>query len=126
MIEKVDQTFYEITGQRLQNVSQLKLFSILRDTHLDEYFLSVFNSYNINQDLAEKIFYDLYEVGHNEWWDDISYKYYGTPYLWWSVALMNDVVNPFEELEVGSSIFVLRPSYLYQFLKEIKNVGLGG
>jgi hypothetical protein len=39
---------------------------------------------------------------------------------------MNNVVNPFEELEVGSSIFVLRPSYLYQFLKEIKNVGLGG
>jgi hypothetical protein len=66
MIEKVDQTFYEITGVRLQNTSQLKLFSILRDTHLDEYFLSIFNSYNINQDLSEKIFYDLYEVGHNE------------------------------------------------------------
>ena len=126
MIEKVDQTFYEITGSRLQNTSQLKLFSILNDLQNNEYFLGIFNSYSINNDLTEKLYYDLYEVGEDEWWDDISYKYYGTPYLWWAIAMVNGVVNPFEELNQGTSIFILRTQYLYQFLKEVRNVGVGG
>ena len=122
-VEKVDETFYEATGTRLLNTSQLKLFNILRDTVDDEKFLNIFRAYSINSSiLADTTFYTTYQVGHDEWWDNISYALYGTPRLWWVLALMNDVVNPFEELVEGTNIKVLRAEYLYTLFKELEGI----
>lgn len=33
--------------------------------------------------------------------DLIAYSYYRTPELWWVIALVNDIVSPFDEIEVG-------------------------
>lgn len=121
-ITKADETFYELTNRRLNNTSLLKLFNILRD-HDKEPFINIFRSYEFESNLTEDVvYYDTYEVGSDEWWDDISYKLYGTPYLWWVVALMNDVINPFEELIEGTNIKYLREDFLYNMFKDIERL----
>lgn len=123
MLKKVDKIFQEITGARLQNVSQLKLFDILKDIEDNEFLLNIFKSYTISDNVNASVHFELHEIDNNEWWDDISFKYYGTPNLWWVIALMNDVINPFEYLEEGRVLQILKLDYIYQLLKEIKNVG---
>ena len=121
-ITKAEETFYELTGRRLNNTSMLKLFNILRD-HDKEPFMNIFRSYSFESDItSDVVYYDTYEVSNNEWWDDISYKLYGTPYLWWTIALLNNVTNPFEELESGTNIKYLKEDLLYNVFKDIERL----
>jgi hypothetical protein len=121
-LKKIDKTYYEETGRRLANVSQLKLFSMLQDIDFNK-FLNIWRNFTISEkSISSILHHDTYEVQNDDWWDNISFKYYGTPNLWWLVALMNNVINPFEELEVGSHIKILKNKYLYQLLKEIRGV----
>ena len=122
-VRLVTETFFELTGYRINNSSQLKLFNILQDIEDDERFMNIFRSYTINSRvLTTVIYYDLYEVENDDWWDNISYKFYETPNLWWVIALMNDVLNPFEELNVGDTIKVLRDPYLYNLYRDIERI----
>ena len=122
-VRNVEETFYELTGIQLSNVSQLKLFNILQDIQTDERFMNIFRSYRLNEDITTSvIFYDLYEVQNNDWWDNISFEFYDTPHLWWVIALMNDVTNPFEELTPGDTIKILRETYLYNIFKDMEDI----
>lgn len=40
------------------------------------------------------------EAGYENRLDLVSYKFYGTPYLWWAIAALNHIDNP-RILEVG-------------------------
>lgn len=122
-VKKLDTDFYNETNERLSNTSQLRLFSLLQDIETKERFLNIFNAYMINEDVSRSVIYEKYEVGNNEWWDNISNKLYGTPYLWWILPMINNIVNPFESLEEGTEINVLKERYIYQMLKEIRNLG---
>lgn len=124
MLEKIDTSFYELTDTRLTNLSQLKLFSILQDTVTGDKLMNIFNSYTIDDSVLSTSYYDSYEVESDDWFEGISYKYYGTVNLWWLIAMLNDVVNPFEFLEPGIEIKILKPTYIYQVIKEIKNIGI--
>ena len=117
-----DQTFYELTGFKVEDTSQLKLFNILSD-HDTTMFMNIWRTFSLNDDTSiDVMFYDTYEVGSDAWWDNISQDIYGTPSLWWIIALMNDVVNPFEELLEGSNIKYLRGEYLYVLFKDIERL----
>lgn len=122
MLKKIESTFYEITGRRLDNTSQLKLFNLLQDINGDILF-NVFNAYQLSSEVIDSSFFEVYEIENDDWWDNISFRFYGTSYLWWVIALTNNIHNPFEEIEAGKLIYILRPQYLFQLLKEIKNIG---
>lgn len=118
----IDKTFYEETGRRLRNTSQLKLFNMLKDAEGNK-FMNIFRSFVLNEEiLSDAVFFDTYEVTNEDWWENISYKYYGTPYLWWIVAIVNDIVNPFEELVEGTNIKILRKQYIYVLLTDIEEI----
>ena len=106
---KVDDTFFQLTGNQVSNTSYMRLYNILLDTDRTTHFMNIFKSVTINEEAQTDILaYDTYEVSEGEFWDNISYEVYGTPFLWWAVALMNDVSNPFEELEAGTNIKILK------------------
>jgi hypothetical protein len=122
-VSKVDEKFYEITGRRLENTSQLRLFNVLHDNVDNVDFMNIFKSYSINDSiLSNTLYYDTYEVGHNEWWDTIARKLYDNSYLWWILPLMNGVSNPFEGLEEGDNIKVLKAQYIYIIFKELEAI----
>lgn len=119
---KVTSDFFTLTNHRISNVSFIRLFNIMEDED-NVKFMNFFRSYTINKDiLDDTLYFFTYDVESNDWWDIISFKKYGTPHLWWLVCMMNDVINPFEELEAGDQIKILKESYLYSLLREMKNI----
>ena len=120
---KVEDTFFQITGIQVPNSSYMRLFNILLDVDRTTQFMNVFKSVIINEEAQTDILlYDTYEVAEGEYWDNISYQVYGTPFLWWAVALMNDVTNPFEELEAGTNIKILRTENLQILFTDMEEI----
>jgi hypothetical protein len=123
-IQKSTKTFFEATNHSLSNVSELNLFPIMYDSVEREEFLNIFRNYIINEDAKQSmVFYNTHEVDDTDWWDTIAYKYYNNQYLWWVTAYMNNVMNPFEDLEPGTNVKILKSDYIYQLLKEMMIVG---
>jgi len=122
--QKLKQTFYEVTGARLPQTSMLRLFDILVDES-DKYtkFLNIFKSLRINTSAQTNLlFFKTLDIEDETFYDNVAYQLYGTPNLWWVVALFNDVVNPFEELQGGTSIKVLKPEHIFTLFKDMEAV----
>jgi hypothetical protein len=67
-------------------------------------------------------FFDTFEVGYEEWWDNISFKYYGTPFLWWVIPAFNNIINPFEGLTPGTNLKILKSDYIYSLLRDLDTI----
>jgi len=118
---KVTTDFYTLTDHRLSNVSFLKLFNILEESNTK--YMNFFRSYSINDNILNNtLYYFTYDVENEDWWDMISFKIYGSSNLWWVICMMNNIINPYEELSEGDQIKVLKESYLYMLLKEIESI----
>ena len=126
MIKNTNSKFNEETGIRLSSVSQLRLFNILKDWD-ETKFLNIWRAYDLNTEGLERMsMFIHHKVDDNDWWDSISKTYYGSENLWWVIALFNEVNNPFEELEAGKTINILKENYLYTLMKEIRSINLLG
>ncbi len=121
-VSKETKSFLELTNQRLAITSRLRLANILKD-HENETFMNFFRSYDIVDVVQNRdSFYHIHNAEESEWWDNISFKYYETPSLWWLICFMNDTVNPYEEIEEGQQIKVLKQTYLYIIFKNIGQI----
>jgi hypothetical protein len=65
MIKKIEKIFYEITGTRLDNTSQLKMFNLMKDLKENEMFLNIFKSYTLS-DIIKNTYFDSYEVENED------------------------------------------------------------
>jgi len=125
-ITKADKTFRELTGHVIDDRSISRMFNILVDHDRHTKFMNIFHSYTFNKKLPNDVsYYDTYEVGNDEWWDNISVKYYGTPFLWWVIPAFNNIVNPFEGLTAGTNLKILKPSYILSLLRDLDNISKG-
>jgi hypothetical protein len=121
--EYIEKSFSELTGTEKNRFSFLRLFNTLLDEDRETKFLNIFRSYVINESsLRDMSFFEAYEVSNGEYWDNVSYNLYGTPYLWWVIALLNNITNPFEELEDGDQLNVLRDDYVYQLTTDLEKI----
>jgi hypothetical protein len=94
------------------------------------------NFFNIYTDNDENRFYNLlrsinifpandtsveddYSVKLNDTWLLISYKYYGTIYLWWLVCEYNRVDNPTIQPTHGTVIKLLKPEYVWSVISNL-------
>jgi len=122
-ITKADKTFRELTGHQLEEQSFTRMFNILVDHDRYTKFMNIFHSYTFNENITVDVaFFDTYEVGHEEWWDNISVKFYGTPLLWWVIPAFNNIVNPFEGLEPGINLKILKAPYIYSLLRDLDTI----
>jgi hypothetical protein len=122
-ITRSSKTFRELTGHRINEQSFGRMFNVLVDHDRYTRFMNIFRSYMFNSDTQEDVsYYDTYEVGQEEWWDNISVKFYGTPYLWWIIPAFNNIVNPFEGLEAGTNLKILKDSYIYILLRDLDTI----
>lgn len=122
-IKKLNKTFVEITNKRLINNSQLQLYNILEDDNTKEKFWNIFKAYYIKEGVDSSIIYELYTVNNDDWWENIAFEYYRDVTVWWTIPLINNIVNPFEFPEPGEQIYILKPSYLNQLLDEVYTIG---
>ena len=117
-----DATFEDLTSHALANTSYLKLFNVLQDDD-DTYLLNIFRFYSINESIVSKTLnYSAYEAQDADWWDQIANQYYGIPNLWWAVCVTNSVINPFEELEPGKQLKIMKDAFLPIMLREMQEI----
>lgn len=120
-MEKVDKTYREITKKKLNNVSFIQMFNILKEGN--DYFLNIFNSYSIKESVKENENYlSYFDLPEEEWWENISHMKYENERLWWVVAMTNDVINPFEEMENGETLKIIDGKLLYNIISDIKSL----
>lgn len=118
-----EKSFFELTGVEKSSFSFLRLFNVLLDEDRETKFLNIFRSYIANEDVFTDVaFFETYEVSNGEYWDNVSFNLYQTPYLWWVIALLNNTVNPFEELEDGDQLNVLRDEYVYTLTSDLEKI----
>lgn len=118
-----EKSFFELTGIEKNTFSFLRLFNVLLDEDRETKFLNIFRSYVANEDVYSNVaFFQSYEVSNGEYWDNVSYNLYKTPFLWWIIALLNNTVNPFEELEDGQQLIVLREDYVYTLTSDLEKI----
>lgn len=115
--------FYEETGYKLSNTSQLQLFEVLKDYEDGTKLMNIFKTYEINDDVNKSIlFYVSHQMSDSEFLDNTAYYYYKNPRLWWVIPLMNNILNPFEDVSAGDLLKVLKPDYVYKLIKEIQAI----
>ena len=117
-VKKVDGVF-----RNLPVTSILRVFQIVEDDEKVR-FSNVFRSYTISSDIQNNSFmFEYYNIDDIDFLDNISAKYYGTPTLWWVIASFNNITNPFEALEPGTSLKILRSDYLYVVFDDLNEIG---
>jgi hypothetical protein len=120
-VKQLSKSFYELTNHRLNNASQLLLFNMLEDEDSNR-FVNIFRTYTLNDDILNDTMYYFTHKASDEWWDTIATKYYENPNLWWLICLMNSITNPFEDLEPGQEVKIMKENHIYQLIKEMKNI----
>jgi len=122
-ITKEDLTFRELTNQKITTSSRLNLYDILYNDVENTHFNNIFKHFEVTIEIkTNNNYFTIYTTEEEDWWDNISNVYYGTPTLWYIVCSMNDVVNPYEEIESGQQIKVLKKEYLYNMFKDIQTI----
>ena len=112
-VTKSSKTFEEITGNTINPLSQIRLFNILKDNEIKKEFLNIFRTYVVHKDNFNKIMnYKTYEISNDDWWDNVGYDYYNTVLLWWLIPLINEIQNPFEDVEPGENLRTLKKEYI--------------
>jgi hypothetical protein len=121
--EYTEKKFDELTGQPKNKFSFLRLFNTLLDEDRETTFLNIFRSYVIAEDSLRDIsYFETYEVSNGEYWDNVAHNLYRSPFLWWVIALLNNITNPFEELIDGQQLNVLRDDYVYQLISDLEKI----
>lgn len=140
-VVKTNTSFQDETGIALDSSSQLKMFNILKDlsarkksyteaslttpstSYEIETFLNIWRSADVNSKLVNNtLAYNKYIQNIDENWDNIATKYYENDGLWWTIALTNNITNPFEEGQVDGTLKILKSGYLFQLLKDVENI----
>jgi hypothetical protein len=94
------------------------------------------NFFNIYEDEDKNKFYNLlrsinifpaedssiedeYVITPNDTWILISYKYYGTIYLWWLVCEYNRITNPVIVPETGTILKLLKKDLVWNVISNL-------
>lgn len=102
--------------------SNLRLYSVLKDVDRVE-FLNIFRSHVISNNIREdETIFSYYTIEEEDWLDNIAAIHYNSPYLWWVVALFNDITNPFEELVEGDTLKILKYEFIYIIFDDISEI----
>lgn len=124
-VTKVDDSFEDLTGHKINSLSYIRLFNILKDNEVKMNFLNIFRTYVVDKNNLNKIMaYKTYEVSHDDWWENISYKMYNTVNLWWLNPMMNEVQNPFEDIEPGDNIINMKENFIRVVMGDLERLGL--
>jgi nucleoid-associated protein YgaU len=70
-----------------------------------------------NIDYIPQSYIDYYIVKEGDTWTLISYKFYGTIKLWWLICKVNNIQDPFMDLQIGMSLKILKKEIVDEILK---------
>jgi hypothetical protein len=83
------------------------------------YFYNILNKVSIPADVDPNIF-EYYKIDKPYPWTTISYRIYTTQFLWWLIAICNNIRNPVIIPKTGDVIRVIKPDFVSNVLNSIK------
>jgi hypothetical protein len=94
------------------------IFEIYTDKD-DFYYYNLLQTINVPLDLPPG-YYNNYTIMYNDTWPYISYKNYKTPNLWWIILAANNINNPTQIPDQGTTIKIIKPTFVKTMLLEIQ------
>jgi len=82
-------------------------------------FYDLSTNINIDGELDRSLYFDD-NIYHFSDWYSLSYKYYGTVKLWWTILVANKIHDPFDFVS-GQKIKVLKKEAVSELLSQINN-----
>jgi hypothetical protein len=115
-----------MTGLYQNNIKDLKglelyryenIFKLYTQGDKNFYFYNILKKIQIPENLNAELF-DFISFPRKMPITTVSYRIYGTTYLWWLIAIVNNVINPFE-LQNGKKFRIVKAKYVKYILDEI-------
>jgi hypothetical protein len=108
------QTLPDLSNFRYENIFRLYQ---TKDNH---YFYNILSTVSFPDNLDDNLFYNVV-VNEKTPWPVISYGAYGTIELWWLLAIINGVKNPFE-IPSNNTLKVLKAQYVRPVITQLNQL----
>lgn len=103
----------------LSNLRYENIFKIYQNTD-SQYFYNILNTVTFGNIYDPNLFTEVV-VSEKMPWTVLSYNAYKTIDLWWLIALVNGVRNPFE-LPSDNKIKILKPQYVATVISQLSQL----
>ena len=81
------------------------IFNVYQEADTGRYYYNLLQTVVFPQNLPPN-FFTKYVIRFGDTWPLVSYRNYKTPNFWWLILLANNINNPIELPEVGTSILI--------------------
>ena len=102
----------------LEDIRYENIFKIY--TKDKKYFYNILRKISISTD-AHDLAYDTVKIQTDITWILLSYRVYKSIHLWWLIAIANNVFNPMEHIPGGTTLKIIKPTYVRLMLEEIND-----
>lgn len=106
----------EKTKIPLHNYDMANIFSVYDDDGI--LFFNFNNVINLEEEIDRTLYTEHLHNLEDDWYS-LSQKYYGTPRLWWTILVANNIVNPFTEIEPGTKLKILKGAVISEIITQI-------
>lgn len=104
----------ELESYRYENIFKVYL---TEDSH---YFYNILKKIQVPDNLNPSVF-DIITLTDVVPFTTLSYRLYGTTYLWWLICVLNGIKNPFDTSIRGMKLKVLKKQFIKVAIDSIKN-----
>lgn len=94
------------------------IFKVYQTGQKNFYYYNILKKIKLPSELNE-LLYDSIELPETMPLTTLSYKIYGTTYLWWMIMIVNNINDP-ANIESGKEIKIIKKAYLKTVLDSIK------
>jgi len=123
MITDLEQ--YQNQIKDLPNLEDVRYENIFKVAKSDKFFFyNIIKKIAIPDDLQSDVYYEL-RINSKKPWTTLSNDVYGTQDLWWLICLVNNVLNPIGNPELGAVYKIIKPGFVNPILAEIKRLTNG-
>ena len=106
----------EKTSIQLHNYDMANIFTVYDDDGI--LILNMNNTITLEDDIDKTLYTEhLYNLSDD--WYSLSNKYYGNSRLWWLILVANKIANPFEDIQPGTKLKILKGSVVGEILSQI-------
>jgi hypothetical protein len=93
------------------------IFNIYQDKD-SRYYYNLLQTISIPSNIPDSYF-DRYQVVAEDTFPFISWKVYGITELWWIIAEVNNIIDPTQQLEPGTTLKTLKTDIVSLILSQI-------
>ena len=103
-----------LSEERLENI-----FNVYLDDD-NKFFYNILETVDFPENLPDGLF-STYTVEPGDTLPFISYKVFGTIFLWWVICIVNKIDNPVQPLKTGTVLKILNDNTVRVLLQEINS-----